>query len=257
MTKPRVAVVFVSYLKVPESRLLEHFDWNGTIYEEYGDQLRVYAVSDIERSLPDYAETVVFPIERLPVVAGQTRFSLTMTKNAGIAKAIQDGAEVIISTDVDIAFDPASFEVVSMASRMLSSAVIPIYRMAPSYAERASGRLDKGCTGTVSMTSGAWNSAKEDVSKQHRDAKGPYDERCVAYGADDGIILQAIERIGLGVVRNCEVAHIAHVPGDGARTPGSGAGTCWGRADGFNFDNFVKNSRIHRRAVRQRKNPRV
>ncbi|GAF94727.1 unnamed protein product, partial [marine sediment metagenome] len=57
-----LAVVFVSYLKVPRSRLLEHFEWNREIYElyggcrggqkRYGDELRVYVVSDVEHSLP-------------------------------------------------------------------------------------------------------------------------------------------------------------------------------------------------------------
>ena len=250
---PRIAVVFVSYLKVPESRLLEHFEWNGEIYREYGDQLRVYVVSDVPRPVPEYAETVVFPLERLPIVDGQRRFSLTMTKNAGIAKAIEDGASVVVSTDVDITFDWDSFAMVTHIGRVpsVSAAVVPVYRMVPSFAERHAGRLDHGCTGTVAMTASNWQRIK-------------YDERCVGYGADDGILLQDIKRAGLEVIRDCQVAHIAHVQGDGARTPGSGSSTCWGRDDGFNFDNFQRNRQLHnarqqeqRRRRRRRRRPRT
>lgn len=241
---PRIAVVFVSYLKVPESRLMEHFKWNGAIYDQYGEHLRAYVVSDVERSLPDYAETVIFPVERLPVVKGKPRFSLTMTKNAGISKAIEDGARVIVSTDVDIAFGLVSFSLISTIDSVPDSAAsIPIYRMAPCYAERDIGRLDHGCTGTVSMTAYNWRTIK-------------YDERCVGYGADDGILVRDIRSAGLRVIRDCEVAHIAHVEGDGDRTPGSGSETCWGREDGFNFDNFRKNRRLlvrRGRRVRRRR----
>lgn len=230
---PRMAIVFVSY-RIPTARLHDHFRWNGRIYEAYGDQLRVYVVSDVEHELADYAETVVFPESALPVMGGQVRFSLCKTKNAGIAKAIQDGTNVIVSTDVDVAFDWGSLALTSAIGRVPadSAAVVPVYRMAPSYEERTAGRLDHGCTGTVGMTANNWRRIK-------------YDERCIGYGADDGILLRDIELAGLKVIRDCEVAHIAHVQGDGSRTPGSGSDTCWGRADGFNFDNFHRNRQLH------------
>jgi len=240
---PRIAVVFVSYLKVPESRLREHFEWNDEIYRAYGDQLRVYVVSDVERLVPEYAETVMFPLERLPIVDGQRRFSLTMTKNAGIAKAIEDGASVVVSTDVDITFDWDSFAMVTHIGRVpsVSAAVVPVYRMAPSFAERHAGRLDHGCTGTVAMTASNWQRIK-------------YDERCVGYGMDDGILVRDIRRAGVNVIRDCEVAHIAHVPGDVARMPGEGADTCWGRADGFNPENARENRYACSRKRRRRSN---
>ena len=233
---PHTAVVFVSYLKVPESRLQEHFAWNDHIYRQFGNQLRVYVVSDVEHELPDYAETVVVPFEQLPLLDGVPVFSLSMTKNAGIAKAIKDGADVIICTDVDIAFERASFDALMSVDmdEPQGVAIMPIYRMAESFEKRVFGRLDVGCRGTISMTAANW--------KRFR-----YDEKCKAYGGEDGRIFIAIQSSGVRVVRTCEVAHIAHVPGDGARTPGRGSATCWGRADGFNPDNFRGNMRAARK----------
>ncbi len=244
-----IAVVFVSYLEVPESRLQEHFEWNRQIYEAHGDDLRVYVVSDVEHDLPDYAETVIFPMEQLPVRDGRPRFSITITKNAGNATAIAHGAKVIICTDVDIAFDREAFE--RMAAVTDTEAVIPVYRMAESYAGREDGRLDRGCTGTASMTAANWRRIQ-------------FDEISVEYGADDGLLLGDIEHADkddggahIEIIRDyaeggglITVSHIAHVPGDGARVPGSGASTCWGRASGFNRDNFQQNRKLHNVRVR-------
>ena len=226
----QIAVVFVSYLRVPEQRLQDHFRWNASLYESYGDRLRVYVVSDVKHDLPSYAETIVYPVEKLPVVDGQPRFSLTKTKNAGNDASLADGAEVIICTDVDICFWTDSFDTMTRVDE--TCAAIPVYRMAPSYEQRDEGRFDHGCTGTIAMTAANWRRLR-------------FDERCVGYGADDGIMLGDITKAGLTVLRSTVVSHIAHVQGDGKRTPGSGAATCWGREDGFNFDNFQNNRRLH------------
>ena len=239
---PHTAVVFVSYLKVPGSRLQEHFQWNDHIYRQFGDRLRVYVVSDIERELPDYAETVVVPFEQLPTLDGVPVFSLSMTKNAGIAKAIKDGADVIICTDVDIAFERASFDALMSVdiNEPQGVAIMPIYRMAESFEKRVFGRLDVGCMGTISMTAANWKRVS-------------YDEKYIAYGGEDGRLFHAIQDVNVRVLRTCEVSHIAHVPGDGDRTPGSGSATCWGRADGFNPDNFAYNRRLLRTGSKPRR----
>lgn len=237
---PRIAVIFVSYLKVPESRLQDHFEWNHDVYcslmwnpnslVDMEPKLRVYVVSDVEHDLPGYAETVMFPMERLPVKGGKPRFSLSMTKNAGIRKALDDGVTHLVCTDVDISFDIGSLDLAFAVGSQ--TAAIPVYRMAKSITDREHGRLDHGCTGTIGMTAANWRQVR-------------FNEECIGYGAEDGILLRDIERAGIEVVRDCEVAHIAHVPGDGERTPGSGSSTCWGRDDGFNFDNFAHNRRLH------------
>jgi hypothetical protein len=225
----KTAVVFVSYLKVPEQRLLEHFRWNGAIYERHG--VKVWVVSDVQHDLPPYAECLVFHPSSLPIVKGKRRFSLTRTKNFGNNKAINNGADVVVCTDVDIAFPENRFEMLTTVND--ETANIPVYRMAPSFDRIEDGHLDHGCTGTVVMTAGNW-------------LRLPFDERCVGYGADDGILLRAIQRAPLEVNRDVIVSHIAHVPGDGTRNPGSGSSTCWGRADGFNFDNFEANRKFHK-----------
>lgn len=229
---PSIAVVFASYLEVPESRLRDHFEWNAALYEPVENGVRVYVVTDREYDLPAYAQTVIIPIEEMPVVGGKPRFSLSMAKNRGITQAVYHGYETIIATDVDMAFDYASFK--RMATVGPGEAVVPLYRMVNAFDDRVSGRLDMGCTGTVSMSSVNWGIAR-------------YNEKCVGYGADDGILLRDIKRAGVSVKRDCEVAHVAHVTGDGARTPGSGSDTCWGRESGFNFDNFAANRKHHKR----------
>ncbi len=228
-----IAVVFVSY-RIPTSRLREHFEWNRAIYEQFGDQLRVYVVSNVEHDLPEYAETVIVPEGQLPVLEGKPVFSLSLTKNAGIAKAIYDRATIVVSTDIDIAFDFGGFGMMVAVDN--KTAVIPVYRMADSYESRYLGQFDHGCTGTIGMTAANWR-------------RICYEERCFGYGFEDGILHHAIKRARLVVMRDHTVSHIAHVPGDGNRVPGRGAETCWNRANGFNPDRFVANVNAWRARV--------
>ena len=232
---PSIAVVFASYLEVPESRLREHFQWNAQIYvaiakQTLGDRFLVYVVTDRLLPMPTFAECVVIPVEDMPVVDGKSRFSLAMAKNTGIEHAVRDGLDVVISTDVDIGFNWKSFCLSIGVNHDI--ATIPQYHMLPSWVHDGETRIDTGCTGTVSMTAYNWRRIR-------------YNEKCVGYGAEDGILLREIERHGIRVNRDCIVSHVAHVPGDGARTPGSGSGTCWGRESGFNFDNFAANRKHH------------
>ena len=231
---PAIAVVFASY-RLPAERLHDHFKWNAAVY---GNQVRVYVVSDVEHDLPSYAETIIIPEDRLPQVNGKPVFSLSLTKNAGIAKAIADGADMIVSTDVDISFDIPAWCVPPQGA-----AVIPIYRMAESHETRADGRLDHGCTGTVIMAAEHWRTIQ-------------YDERLYGYGKEDGALCQSIMQGGLDIVRTSEVAHIAHCSGDSQRTPGHGSDTCWNRASGFNPNRFRANLAICL-ALRQGNGPRI
>jgi hypothetical protein len=225
----KTAVVFVSYLEVPEQRLHDHFCWNDAAYRE--NDVRVFVVSDRPHDVPEHATVLVFPVEWLPVVDGKPRFSLTLTKNFGNSIAAASGAESIICTDVDIAFPQHRFRELSDVNN--ETANIPLYRMAPSFEAMKEGRLDHGCTGTIVMTADNWLRIR-------------FDERCVGYGADDGILLRDIQNARLKVDRTVIVSHVAHVPGDGVRHPGSGSATCWGRDSGFNFDNFQENRKLHR-----------
>ncbi len=229
---PSVGVVFASYLEVPGQRLRDHFEWNRDIYENVLNDLRVYVVTDRPYSLPGYAENVVIPIGEMPVVDSKARFSLAMAKNRGI-KAVADGVSVIIATDVDVAFGEHAFREMTFVGQ--NEAVVPVYRMVDDIKDEYSeDQLEHGCTGTVSMSPVNWSRIR-------------YNENCVGYGGEDGILLRKIERTPLKINRNCQVAHVAHIAGDKERAPGSGSEACWGRASGFNFDNFAENRKHHKR----------
>ena len=177
MGKRKIGVVFVSYC-VPEHRLFDHFVWNSSIYRE--DDVRVFAVTDKEYALPDYAECVIFPEERLPMRQGQRRFSLTRTKNAGLRAAITAGYEVVICSDVDISFEPEAWD--AALNVTAKTAAVPIYRMSESavWTRRADAYLTaKLATGTVTMTAENWQRAN-------------FCEQQYGYGCDDGLILERI-----------------------------------------------------------------
>lgn len=232
-----IAVVFVSYLEVPEERLQDHFAWNRETYEQFEDRLRVYVVSDIDHDLPSYAESVIYPMDRLPLNEGRRRFSLTMTKNFGIRKAIGDGAEVIVSTDVDVRFPAGCLE--WLASVNEQTARFPVYHMMDYTDRNHLLRVDHGCTGTTSMTAANWSRVQ-------------YDEKYSEYGGDDGALFADANSAGLLIDRNGRVDHVGHMPGDGNRIPGHGSETCWGRSSGFNRDNAVANRMRRQRHRRQR-----
>ena len=230
----RLAVVFVSYLEVPEERLQDHFRWNRESYEQFENRLRVYVVSDIDHDLPSYAESVIYPMDRLPMIAGRRRFSLTMTKNFGIRKAIADGVNVVVCTDVDILFPAGCLEWLAAVDE--HTARFPVYHMMDYADHNHMLKIDSGCTGTTSMTAANWGRVQ-------------YDETYSEYGGDDGALLADVRSAGLVIDRERRIDHIGHMPGDGDRIPGHGAETCWGRASGFNRDNAVVN-RTNRRCRR-------
>lgn len=223
----KVAVVFASYLKVPSRRLRDHFMWNGAIYK--GSGASVYVVTEKPKRVPKYAECVVFPLDKLPKVDGKPRFSICATKNAGIQKAIADGADVVLCIDVDHAFTQSSWN--HMVNVADNEASVPTYRMLPRFGERNENHLDMGATGVVAMTADNWR-------------KVSWDERYVGYGGDDGQMLRAIKNAGLKVNRDAIIDHIEHPGATHERNePGHGRAGCYGR-DEFNFDNFDENKKI-------------
>ena len=231
-----VAVMFVSYLKVPESRLREHFAWNGSLYEDAKAQ--VYVVTDRYHELPSYARCVLVPENDLPLLGGQRVFSLCQTKNAGIQQALADGAEVLVCLDVDTALPPTAWE--HLLSVGPHEAKVPMVAMVPRSLRRRGAHVDKGVTNTIAMTALNWGRVQ-------------YDERCVGYGADDGIIVTDIRKAGLMVDRSHEVWHVDHPNEEHAvNTPGRGRSGCYGRTEGFNPENFAANKRIHREKLKRR-----
>ncbi len=223
---PTPAVVFVHYGPVPDERLADHWRWNDAAYRAEG--VRVYVVADRPHAAPDYAEVLTYP-KRLHV------FNLAATKNYGIRTAIErDGRSPVVATDVDIAFPP---DVLADLVRVgVRAAAVPLYRMASSYETRDIEWVDAPrATGTVAMDALDW-------WRVH------YHEGCEGYGCDDGILLEAIARDGIRIDRSGHVDHIAHAAGTPQRefdrkTPRIDH---WGRAEGFNPENFRRNRRLHK-----------
>lgn len=212
--KPAVVFVFwrnpESSHPLPTTRLAEHFAWNDRLYRQTG--VRVYVVTDQRYDVPDYAECVVFPLDRMPRVDGLVKFSLARTKNYGIDAAIQGGHDPVIVTDPDITWTEDAWRGALAVSPTLAS--IPVYWLAYNHADRKvtcanrrntldhakvcrKSHEDRGATGTIAMTAGNWQRIR-------------YDERSWGYGAEDGLILRDIQAKRLKVIRNNPVYHIAH-----------------------------------------------
>lgn len=225
----RFGIVFPSW-RIPETRLQDHFVWNARYYNSA--PCRVFVVADREYDLPDYAECVIFPEDKLPILNGIRRFATTRCRNAGIQAAIAAGCDPIMCTEVDIAFEPkawdlASFGVPNWTSR---TALVPHCRM--SYSSDWHHREDHWiaaplATGTVTMKAKHWG----EVS---------YCEQQWGYGCDDGLFLKRLAKRDMKVRRTGYIYHIAHVDGAEQREF-HGRGDHWNRASGFNPSNFRHN----------------
>lgn len=222
----KVGVVFVHYA-IPEKRLAEHFEWNDTLYRV--GQATVYVVADRPYDVPEYAHCVIVPIEELPELGGKPCFSLSLTKNRGIEAALADGCTTVIVTDTDIAFSGSAWW--QMVEAGPTEVVTPVYRMARTNEERdPTNRPDYGMTGTLAMTAENWRRVR-------------FNESCVGYGAEDGVILDVIKQYSLSQLRDRHVWHIAHDPEKHLlRVPGHGSADCWNR-ETLNPDNFEANRR--------------
>lgn len=184
----KVAVVFTHY-RLPPDRLMKHLEWNREAYVSSG--VKVFVVTDEDRSLPDFAQCLVFPT---PLRV----FNLAATSNYGIRYAIENGFDAVIKTDPDIVFSEEAWT--QLYNVRPGSAVAPCYLMVRSYEERfGKNEAFPLATGTVSQAAEGWNRAH-------------YHEGCVGYGCEDNVLLMAIERTG-GIVDSIEghpVWHIAH-----------------------------------------------
>lgn len=239
----KISVVFVAYGYVPEQRIKDHFTWNRKCYRE--DEVTVYMVTDIEYVwLRSRARQPIFPMPRLPILNGERVFSLSKTKNFGIQCALDNGADVIISTDVDIAFSPAAWDVMCEVEH--GQAIMPVYHLCQNFANRHNEKPrppDYGMTGTTAMVAEHWRQVK-------------YDEEYKAYGGEDGRLLNEIKKVKPKIqlippTRKFPIApvvwHVDHTLATVGNVPGEGRPDCWGRAEGFNPDNFEENRKLHDR----------
>ena len=213
--KPAVVFVFwrnpQSEHPLPLQRLADHFAWNDRLYRQ--SSVRVYVVTDQPYDVPEYAECVVYPAGRMPMVDGKLKFSLARTKNHGIAHAIAAVHDPVIVTDPDITWTEDAWRAALAVTEQIAS--IPVYWLAYRHADRKcicrkrnslehaqtcrKTHEDRGATGTITMTAANWWRVK-------------YDERSWGYGAEDGLILRDIQARRLNVVRNEMVYHMAHDP---------------------------------------------
>lgn len=234
----KIAVVFVAYGCVPTSRVDDHFAWNDPFYRD--PTVRVYLVTGRGGfDLHPRVTQCLMPESHLPMKNGKVIFSLCKTKNFGIQSALDDDADVIICTDVDVAFSPAAWDI--MCEVEPGQAIMPVYHLCREFANRQQEprRIDYGMTGTTAMVAEHWREIQ-------------YDERCVGYGADDGILLRDIRRAGIQLIpptRKFPIApvvwHVDHTLATVGNVPGEGRPDCWGRAEGFNPDNFETNRKLH------------
>ncbi len=238
MNDRKIAVVFVAYGCVPQHRVDDHFRWNRSVYDD--ESVCVYMVTDTMHALDVTVNQCLMPQCDLPKLDGKHVFSLSSTKNFGIQCAINNDTDVVIATDVDIAFSPAAFDI--MREVEPDQAIMPVYHLCRDFQSRHAERprrVDYGMTGTTAMVAEHWSDIQ-------------YDERCVGYGAEDGILLRDIQRAGITVIppnRKHPIApvvwHVDHTDEADTNVPGSGRSDCWGRADGFNPDNFAANRKLH------------
>lgn len=193
MTAKDPAVVFVSY-RIPENRLHDFFSWNGPRFEREG--VSVYVVTDKEYDVPFYAKCIVYPESKLPIREGKRTFSLAKTKNAGLAAAVAGGHDLIICSDVDIYFDDDCWKQLTTTPPDVAS--VPYYMMSKSWENRTTDtHQDAGATGTIAMRAEHWRAMH-------------YDPRFIGYGAEDGKIMEDIQRAGIRIRRASKVWHIAH-----------------------------------------------
>ncbi len=229
------AVVFVSW-RVPERRLQDHFAWNDAIYRR--DNVRVFPVTDQPYDVPEYAECVIFPEDKLPLHQGQRRFALTRTKNAGIRAAIAAGCDPIVCSDVDISFELEAWQAAMAVTDQ--TAAVPIYRMSTSsiYFDRETEyETAILAEGTITMTAANWGRVQ-------------YCEAQWGYGGDDGTIVSGISKARplIRVTRAGHVYHMAHVDGS-CQKEFQGRTDHWNRTNGLNPDNFRHNARYGTRGT--------
>ncbi|KKN79759.1 hypothetical protein LCGC14_0336140 [marine sediment metagenome] len=241
MTNQRkIAVVFVAYGCVPQHRLDDHFKWNDAIYRESNATVLVVTDALYELMHPNGTQRIL-PKTSLPQLDGKVVFSLTKTKNFGVNYVLEywTDVDVIICTDVDVAFSPAAWDIMCEVEH--GQAIMPVYHLCRDFDNRHQepSRVDYGMTGTTAMVAEHWREIQ-------------YDERCVGYGADDGILLRDIQRAGIQLIpprRKFPIApvvwHVDHTLAAVDNVPGGGRPDCWGRAEGFNPDNFEANRKLH------------
>lgn len=242
---PQPALVFVHY-RLPEQRLIDHFEWNADLYR--AADARVFVVCDPETaalSVPPCLQPPASSLKPvlLPYPGPMPIFSLAKTKNFGIRAAIDAGHDPIIATDADIAFPPDAMAELLQVEE--GQAVAPVYQMVHTYQtrHRMTGRIQADLAiGTISMRASGWL------------AVHGYNELMEGYGCDDGEIWARMGNAKIERFRGLGCYHIAHVAGSvqqEAHTAGDKSHGVredhWNRENGFNPRRFRENRKAARR----------
>lgn len=214
-------IVIIAY-RIPESRVAEHFKYNGELYAKFNLIPLLVVESLYPQEIVAGARQVVYPVP-LPV------FSNPLCKNFGIRLAAESGARVIIAADIDVVFEPDTLlECLRVEERY---AVVPVFRMIQTLENHGEEVIAKDATGVVSQLTKDWLDAH-------------YNEQSAGYGADDTLLLRTITRMRRKVIRaKGKLWHLAHIPG----TPQKEFATAtprtdhWGRAEGFHPAAFRQN----------------
>ena len=210
------AAIIVTSMRIPTQRVSDYLRWNAEQIRDAGavlfvvcDQETATIGSDI--SPDDLAiRWLVYP-EILKL------FSITRTGNYGIRRAVEEGYEPIMKSDIDVCFLGDLPELLRVDNCRAS---VPKYGDCASYDARLEPRrvMPDG-QGTVCLTAYNW-----------RKVQG-YDERFEGWGGDDNELCKRLQELGIAIDGSRSVAHIEHP------TPG---GVDW-HSDGFNRKNWARN----------------
>jgi predicted glycosyltransferase involved in capsule biosynthesis len=123
-------------------------------------------------------------------------FSITRCSNLGIERAINDGCDLIIKTDIDCII---SEDVIRHAESWCSSTAGSVYRYWQ-LSDDGKVKKDPRCVGTCAMTAEAWQRC------------GMYDLDMQGYGYDDADIIYRAQDAGilLSVFNDPKVYHHEH-----------------------------------------------
>lgn len=225
---PRLAVVVVAWHLPDPLRLGAWLKWNA----ENHAGARVYVVS-----APDEYSDLAAPenVTILPFPAPLKLFAITRTANFGIRRAIDDGATVVVKTDIDLWW--ASAWAAALARVAAGGvAVFPRFTMAADIESARAGKgfVDDRYKGAVAMTAADWARVRG------------YHEGLCGYGWDDAELWIRCQKAGIKPIRIPEpMYHVGHSAA--SQKPGQRADQ-WGRKTGQNPANHAHNRRAALRA---------
>jgi hypothetical protein len=188
-------VVTTAYL-IPHSRIENWLRWNSWLWE-YGHATPVIVGHPpVLGEMPEHDCILPYPEVLEP-------FCLAKTSNAGIRYAIEQGAEMVVKTDIDCIITVNAWTDWHLSVKE-GKALAPKYMMTQTDSTKDIARAEQNhqLVGTIVATSGDWIRSKG------------YDERMVGYGIEDGDLRDRMIGLGIQVPRGkAPIYHVAHRAG--------------------------------------------